>query len=153
MPELTPCSQCPWRASNQGKRTPWGFYSQANLRRMWNEIRNGCGVQSCHPTDASHPDHVAAGAKTGAQVKECAGSVILVLRELIDLRGGPDVIIGPEEVDAYLARRKRGLKKRALLYYLYERMRLADVPFFGGTRMPDVNVNDKRISLPTYLEG
>ena len=76
------CEQCPWRRSNHGKRSPGGFYSQKNLRRLWSEIRSGGGFQTCHLTDPSHPDHVAAGAPQEAKPRECLGSLVLVAREI-----------------------------------------------------------------------
>ena len=75
------CPGCPWRRRNHGKPTPGGFYRKDNLRRLWNQIRKGQGIQSCHLTDPGHPDHVAAGAAPTAQPRECAGSIALVHRE------------------------------------------------------------------------
>ena len=72
------CPRCPWRIANHGKRTPGGFYTKKNLQRLWSQVRRGLKPQSCHMTDPSHPDHVAAGAPLSAQVHECPGSVALV---------------------------------------------------------------------------
>ena len=78
-----PCEQCPWRIANHGRRHPGGFYRKDNLRRLWNQIRKGGRLQSCHPTDPGHADHrTYAGAKPGAKPLECIGSVILILREM-----------------------------------------------------------------------
>lgn len=84
------CPQCPWRVSNHGKRSPGGFYTKKNLRRLWGQIRRGERAQSCHLTDPSHPDHVAAGAPENAQVRECPGSIALVARELKKLENAAD---------------------------------------------------------------
>ena len=51
----TPCDQCAWRVANHGKRHPGGFYRKDNLRRLWNQIRKGGRLQSCHPTDRDTP--------------------------------------------------------------------------------------------------
>lgn len=153
-PKLSPCDKCPWRTDNHQKRHKFGFYTKKNLIRLWNGIRDG-NAQSCHPTDASHPDHVACGAKPGTEVKECAGSVILVIRELSQMAALSEdgKTIGPEELDAYLAKRKRGLNKAGLLYWLVSRMTHGGVPYIGGPVMPEVKADDERISLPVFLEG
>lgn len=49
-----PCAQCPWRTSNQGKRHPDGWYTKANLRRLWAGLRRGERM-TCHPTDPANP--------------------------------------------------------------------------------------------------
>ena len=115
---VKPCAQCPWRAENHGKRHPNGFYTKRNLRRLWNQVRKGGGVQSCHMTDTNHPDHVEAGAK-GDQVHECMGSVVLVWRELrafesILAEVGMDM---DEGVPRYLAERRRNVED-GLAYWL-----------------------------------
>ena len=50
----SPCQACPWRVENHGKRHPDGWYTKANLRRLWSGIRRG-EEMSCHPTDPSNP--------------------------------------------------------------------------------------------------
>jgi hypothetical protein len=146
-----PCDLCPWRKANQGKRTPWGFYAKKNLRRLWNQIRSGLGVQTCHPTDPSHPDHIAAGAKPGATLRECSGSVILVIRELLAIKGDAE-IIGPEEIDAYWERRCRGLTRTGILEWLVQRASMAGVPYIGGRQIPKVDIDDAAVDLPEFLK-
>lgn len=151
-----PCEHCPWRKSNQGKRTPWGFYKLANLRRLWNQIRGGGAAQSCHPTDPSHPDHVAAGAKPGATPRECPGSVILVLREFAALQKiaaerGSDTI-DAQDTKTYLKRRKKGLKRSGLVYWLVSRYQLGGVPVVGGPKLPDVDMDDQAVGFPAAME-
>ena len=41
-----PCSDCPWRIANHGRRHPGGFFRKDNLRRLWNQIRKGGGMQT-----------------------------------------------------------------------------------------------------------
>ena len=108
-----PCDQCPWRLANHGKKHKFGFYTKANLRRLWNQVRGGGTAQSCHLTDPSHPDHVAVGAKPGATAQECPGAVILVLREVQRMADANNVIdaAAPKR---YLAGRKKGLTKRGI---------------------------------------
>lgn len=153
-PALSPCEACPWRAANQGKKHKLGFYTKANLTRLWNGIRRG-NPQSCHPTDPTHPDHVACGAKPDSTPRECAGAVILVLREAEAMAAhAPDgVSVGPEEVDAYWAARKKGLTRDGVLYWMLQRLGLGGVPYLGGQPLPKVDPDDKRIALPEYLEG
>lgn len=146
------CAQCPWRRSNQGTRHRFGFYRKANLRRLWNEVRKGGAPQSCHLTDPGHPDHIAVGASPNATAQECPGSVVLVLRELYRITGTESGLITPENVDAYLGRRKKGLSKRGILYWAVERIQFAGVPFFGGSPLPSVDVADPEIGLPAELE-
>ena len=119
------CAQCPWRASNHGRRTPGGFYAKRNLQRLWNQIRRGGGIQTCHLTDQSHPDHVAAGAREDRDEKhECMGSVVMVVRELEVLKdSAPGDVIQPEHVEAYLkvSPKRKGLTKTGLMYYILAR--------------------------------
>ena len=119
-----PCAACPWRIANHGKRTPGGFYTKRNLRRLWNQIRGGGGLQSCHPTDPGHPDH---GAKPDSKPRECAGSVILVTRELrrvarLSAHGSQAGVIDGAGIEAYLKLEgARGLKRHGFIYYLLAR--------------------------------
>lgn len=146
----TPCDQCPWRLSNQGKKHKFGFYNKVNLTRLWGQIRRGGGEQSCHLTDPSHPDHVAVGAKEGATAKECPGSVIVVLRE-VEQMAGPDRVVTPESVLRYKAARKKGLTKNGIAYWVVSRLQFGGVPFFGGPKLPEVDVHDIEIGLPEVL--
>ena len=53
-----PSAQCPWRASNHGKRHFARFYTKKNRNHLLIQIRSG-GIQTCHVTDSSQSDHVA----------------------------------------------------------------------------------------------
>lgn len=114
------CAQCPWRIANHGKRTPGGFYTKKNLQRLWSQVRRGLHPQSCHMTDPSHPDHVAAGAALSAQVHECPGSVALVAREVEKL----NALQG--DFKAYRKETPKGLTRSGVFYWL-------DRYLFGGT--------------------
>ena len=133
-----PCENCPWRTANHGKRTTYRFFTKANRQRLWNQIRRGEGIQSCHQTDPSHPDHVATGTKLTATPHECMGSVILVVRELDRLvEGDWDQVVEPGHCDRYLAsdrNRRFGLRKSGLLYYLMNRQMN---PPMGDGKLPD----------------
>jgi hypothetical protein len=145
-----PCEQCPWRLANQGKKHKHSFYTKTNLRRIWGQLRRG-GDQSCHLTDPSHPDHIEAGAKPGSKAKECPGSVIVVLREVAQMSENNTVTNGA--VKKYLTTRKRyGLTKRGILFWVVSRIQFGGVPFIGGSKLPMVDVNDKEIGLPVEFE-
>lgn len=148
--KTTACAQCPWRKSNHGKKHRFGFYTKANLRRLWNQIRQGGGVQSCHLTDPSHPDHVAVGTKLDAKAQECPGSVIVVLREVGKM--ATDGVVDDVGLDRYRKNRKRGLTKTGILYWVVSRMQMGGVPFIGGPKLPTVH-DDPEIGLPAELEA
>lgn len=148
-----PCAQCPWRLSNQGKPHPHKFYSMANLRRLWNQIRKADGgdAQSCHMTDPSHPEHVAAGAKPGAKAQECPGSVIIIRRELRRMANekGEITVEGWERYRS--ERAKRGLTKTGMRWWGISRACFGGVPFVGGPKLPEVDEADPEIGLPEVL--
>jgi hypothetical protein len=145
------CSQCPWRLSNHGQRTPGGFYTAANLRRLWGEIRRGGGMQSCHLTDPSHPRHIEAGCSPNAKTHECPGSVLLVRRELGQMADESGIITS-ESTRAYLDRRRYGLTRQGILYWLFQRVQLAGIPLLGGPALPHVDEDDA-IGLPASLRN
>ena len=142
-----PCEQCPWLLANHGKRHPHGFFRKTNLRRLWNQIRRGGGIQTCHMTDPSHPDH---GAPEKAELRECAGSVVLVMREM--RRAGEAGTITPESLDRYKAEVKagrKGLTDTGLQYWVLGRY--AGQGWMGLAPMPDVSrelMDDAAIGRP-----
>jgi hypothetical protein len=76
------CSGCPWLAVNQGTRTAHGWYTKANLRRLWAGLRNGERM-TCHPTDpANEPLPGQPAVPAGVATRECTGALVLVQREL-----------------------------------------------------------------------
>ncbi len=147
---MKPCDQCPWRLANQGKRHAYGFYTLTNLRRLWNQVRRGGRAQSCHLTDPTHPDHVKAGAKPGSKPKECPGSVIVVLRE-VNAMADETRTVTPESVAAYQKKRKGGLTKSGIAYWVVQRIQLGKVPFLGEGELPEVDMSDAEVGLPASL--
>lgn len=146
-----PCSVCPWRTANQGRRHRFGWYAMRNLKRLWNEIRNGGGCQTCHPTDPSHPEHVACGAREGSTPRECAGSVIVVLQEMRKMCQ-PDGTIDNDDYARYAkARGRKGLSKTGVLYWVFQRYAFGGVPFMGGRKLPKVDENCPGVALPECL--
>jgi len=146
-----PCAQCPWRTANQGKRHFGSFYTKANLRRLWNQIRGGGSAQSCHLTDPSHPDHIKAGAKGTSEAVECPGSVIVIKRELRKMADGNGTI-DDVTLAQYKKTRKRGLTKTGILYWVVSRIQFGGVPVVGNAKLPEVDDEDPEIGLPPFLE-
>lgn len=151
-PLKKPCEQCPWRLSNQGKRHFGSFYSKANLTRLWRQVRSGGGVQSCHLTDPSHPDHITAGCKENAEPRECPGSVILVMREIGQMKNADNEVTNEGVLD-YLNRRKKGITKVGVVYWIIGRILHGGAPVIGGPKMIEVDVTDEEIGLPHYLKN
>jgi hypothetical protein len=151
-----PCNQCPWRLANQGKPHPFGFYRKDNLTRLWNQIRKAKGAQAqgCHPTDPSHPDHVASGTPPTAKPQECLGSVILIARELRALEAAIEKAGDDKQgVEIYLKSRKYVLSRRGLLHWLVGRYQMGGTPFGTGPKLPIVNEDNADVGLPEYLRG
>lgn len=144
------CNQCPWRRANQGRRHFGSFYTKKNLRRLWNQIRQGGGPQSCHLTDPSHPDHVTAGAHENAKPQECPGSIVLINREFARM-ADDDGVIDVEGIERYQRERRKGLTQQGLTYWVVSRLNFGGVPFIGGPKIPEVP-DDPEVGLPTYLE-
>ena len=138
-----PCQDCPWRTANHGRRHPGGFFRKDNLRRLWNQIRKGGGMQTCHPTDPSHPDHRKyAGAKEGSATAECIGSVVLITRELRHAAklGGQETLLEIKGTEQYLkeSKKRRGLTRAGLLWAAA--VRKIPAPFGAGIPMPPVTM-------------
>lgn len=150
MAKTVPCEQCPWRLNNQGKRHKHSFYTKKNLQRLWNQIRKGGGKQSCHLTDPSHPDHIAVGAKLGANTQECPGSVIIVMRELNRMGDEKGHINDRTLIRYFKERKQRGITKQGVRYWVLSRFAAGDTPFIGEGKLPDVR-DDSEIGLPEEL--
>jgi hypothetical protein len=141
-PDAAACLPCPWRQSNRGKRHPDGWYTKANLRRLWAGLRRG-EAMSCHPTDPGNPVSeraAAAGyrpAPAQAAVRECVGAQVLVQREM-------HLAQHSSSLRAYRAARPGGLTKAGIA-------QTATRLIFGGTalsaapRPPRPNLNDPDI--------
>ncbi len=115
-------------------------------------MRGGGQPQSCHLTDPSHPDHIKAGASPNAKAKECPGAVILIMREAARAVEPGTREVNEVGIKHYQKHRKKGLTKHGLLYWLVQRITMAGVPFMGGPKLPEVDVDDPEIGLPDYLE-
>lgn len=114
----SPCVGCPWLIKNHGRRTADGWYTKANLLRLWGGIRTGeAPGMTCHPTDPDNPVSEAGSAQglksapEGAVTRECAGSIIIQQREL-DLYQRAD-----GDFSAYRKGRSRAMTREALFHF------------------------------------
>lgn len=132
-----PCSACPWRRSNQGKRHPGSYYTKANLRRLWAGLRRGARM-SCHPTDPRNPAPPGSPPVKGDLTRECCGALILQQREMdafqrVVKSGAKD---GLRE---YRRRRPRGLTREGLVA-------IAERALFGGTPLDPAKMGNPDLS-------
>ncbi len=110
--ELQMCRDCPWAVSNHGRRQRGGYYSQANLRTLWRDLRRGGArmlclrteFQSAPLTDTAHP-------------YECAGSLALIIRELNSLADLKRNDIGRGHIRQYLSQNPTGLSKGGIYFW------------------------------------
>ena len=149
-----PCVHCPWRPSNQGKRHPDGWYTAANLRRLWAQLRRG-ELMSCHPTDPANPvsERAQAGgyrpAPPHSQVRECTGALVIAQREFMTLQDGYH-----GDLARYRRERPKGLTRTGVMAIL-ERFVFSGGPL-GGTAMtrPPLEQDDVRVPwLPWTRPG
>lgn len=143
----SPCSACPWRKSNQGKSHPHGWYSKANLRRLWAGLRTGeAPGMTCHPTDKENP--IPDGTKPvpdNVERHECAGAILLVIRELRLIEKDPALYI------KILSRTRIGLTKDGIAWWGIARCSLANTPL-GGPSFPVIE-EDPDIARPGVEEA
>lgn len=140
----TPCRECPWRVSNQGRPVPdkyAGTYDREQRLTLWSELRERGYQQACHLSasdrkmfpNGDDPEWTAAGFQAipdNARLRECGGAVAAALREmrLLDAEGS---------LEAYEQERPKGFTREvAALWAL--RMRGVVVPGFPPLRPIDV---------------
>jgi hypothetical protein len=137
-----PCKHCPWRLSNQGKRHQHGFYTKANLRRLWNGLRRGERM-TCHPTDPAMAEFEGyEGTAERHVTHECAGAQILVQRE-IDRAQRCIPEGGGDGYRPYRAKHPMGLLRGGLLEHISTHIFAGT--FLGGLRPTKVNLNEKDV--------
>ena len=137
------CAACPWRVSNKGKPSPvvdnqaYGWYTQANLRRLWQGVKRG-EIMTCHPTDHTMRQANGKFIDQDVQTRECTGSVILQQREMQTLQ---DV---SHHIKVYRQTRRFGLTRigieTIITRLLYARVPLADVVPMGKPNLNDSDV-------------
>ena len=82
-PVVGVCATCPWRREHHGKPHPAGWYTLANLRRLWNGIRSGAAPgMVCHSTDPASAQYGSTKpVPETATPRECGGALALMYRE------------------------------------------------------------------------
>lgn len=141
----SPCAACPWRVSNQSKRHPDGWYTKANLARLWAGLRRGEDM-SCHPTDRDNPvsqQAAAAGyraAPAHATKRECIGAQILKQREFMRLQDDCHA-----HVALYRQEHPKGLTRDGVLA-------MVNRAVFGGSplaaKLPTPDLNEPDVAYP-----
>lgn len=89
---LTICETCPWLLKNHGRPNPTGgrwsdpsvkvqWYSNANLKRLWNGIRTlKAPGMICHSSDPANGEYGGKGnVRPDLQPQECGGAMLMVL--------------------------------------------------------------------------
>ncbi len=145
----TACEACPWRIANRGRRTSGGWYTLANLRRLWNGLRSGAAPgMTCHQTDpVNPPSDDGRRAPAGTETKECAGALLLVAREIAVLNRLANTH-GVRGLDEYRRRRPKGLTKHGIIAWA-TRSTFGGTPF-GGIKLPASIANDEAIQHPDF---
>lgn len=139
-----PCAQCPWRLSNQGQRHPHGFYTKTNLRRLWTGLRDGERM-TCHPTDPEMAEFEGyEGTAERHVTHECAGSLILVQREMMRAQAAMAEADAEGMRDGLKRYRKlspRGLTRDGIQVHFWNAM----VTMPGGLKVAKPNLGDETI--------
>lgn len=127
------CSTCPWRASNQGKPHPAGWYKMSNLRRLWRGLRTGAAPgMVCHSTDPKSGDYGSSKPPAPeAKPHECLGATILIAREFAILQATKDL-------KHYRALRPGGLTRRGFTVFAERAIFGGGVP--TGENEPDIDL-------------
>lgn len=84
---LRVCETCPWLTKNHGRKHHAGWYTKANLKRLWNGLRSGdCPGVVCHSTD---PARVLYGGVTpvspGTEKRQCAGALLVIFKHMNEI--------------------------------------------------------------------
>lgn len=149
----SPCSECPWRLANQGRRSKNAFYTKTNLRRLWNGLRRGERM-TCHPTDPRMVEFEGYEKTIDrTNTYECTGAVILVQREATKFQ---DQCLAAQAIGArdglrrYLRAHPRGLLRDGILVVV------EGVAFSGlfnrELRMATPDLNNTTIAYPPLGE-
>lgn len=148
-PRPKACQACPWRLENQGKRVTGGWYSKANLKRLWNGLRRGERM-SCHPTDPRMADEVGPAsfrpAPDGTKPKECTGALIVVHREFMRMQ---EQVLERGTLRDYIRERPFGLTATGVHRIIDDELlggRLTVA--LGGKRAPKPDLRDPAIGYP-----
>lgn len=135
-----PCKSCPWLLTNQGRRTAHGWYTKANLQRLWAGLRRGERM-TCHATDPDNqPLPGSPDVPEGVVTRECTGALVLVQRELQrvadDLESGGNLSV-------YRRQNPKGLTREGMGLHLMNLQWGGAMP--GTLAMAKPNLNDERV--------
>ena len=146
----TPCGACPWRTANHGRRHPDGWYTKANLRRLWAGLRTGVAPgMTCHPTDPNNPVPDGwRGVPADTVTRECAGAQLLVQREIRIFERMAQVLgMDYPVLKLYRLLRPRGLTTTGLGYWVQAQM------LAGTTFGPPNKMTEQQLDLPVSNGG
>ena len=136
-----PCAVCPWRIANQGTPHPDGWYTKANLRRLWSKLRRG-DMMTCHATDHLNP--VPEGYKSvpeATPTRECSGAIIVQQREFMRMQGHFDA---GGNLASYRRENPLGLTRDGALTIMGDAL----VVYPGETPRVRPNLNQPGIGVP-----
>lgn len=144
------CNACPWRRSNQGKRTSGGWYSRANLQRLWNGLRTSKAPgMTCHPTDPRNPpSDSGVQAKPEAETQECYGALLLIARE-VSLGSALADKHGKDAFKLYRFARPKGLTRAGMSHWVL-RFAFNAPQLTGLAALPTVFTEDSDIQHPEF---
>jgi hypothetical protein len=132
-----PCSDCPWWRGKAG-RHPLGLDYEERRTALWDHLREGRGVMTCHKTDPRLTErYPAAGVRADRVPHECAGSLVLVQRELALFRAEHD-----SDPASYCEARPHGLTRRGIAVWLalHGDAGLAQLPPADGVKRPPLDL-------------
>lgn len=131
----TPCSECPWRASNANRNHPRDHYSDERYTSMWRSITKVGVIGGCHLFGPGyHPteDELAQGFQKPADIgsiRECAGAVATVQQEF-------ELMLAYPSHAEYIKARPTGLSKTAIMR-LRDRRQSGEEPQLRFLPRPD----------------
>jgi hypothetical protein len=143
-----PCAQCPWRTRNQTRVDRHGFYSLANLQRLWEGLRDGERM-ACHPTDPAMAEFTGyEQTASRRQTHECAGALVLIHRELHRLHTATKQTAPGDALALYrdtvgeLALTSKGIASHAFA------LLAGRPPLCGGVEVRRVDLTDADSAMP-----
>lgn len=127
------CETCPWLTKNHGRKHHAGWYTKANLKRLWNGLRSGdCHGIVCHSTD---PNRVLYGGVTpvapGTEKQPCAGALLVIFKHMNEIAKTT-----PKE---YKAKYPLPMKREGIAHWVNQ--------YLFGT-LPTVEDRSAEVSLP-----
>lgn len=140
---MTACQACPWRTANHGQRNAGGWYTKANLRRLWAKLRQGDSM-SCHPTDPRMNDDpgMPRPVPEGTVLRECAGSLVLIEREANRFE---EIVKAGGSLADYRRAHPMGLTRDGILSIVGRSFSAVPIIGDGRPKMTAVDVDDPAV--------